>query len=219
MTRRLGGVLAITLSIAAAAPAYAHKGDPNYISTVRSVTPEVAGLQVTMLDRDDRLELRNRSGRDVVILGYQDEPYARVLAGGRVQVNTRSPALYLNTDRDASGDVPDSADAKAPPRWRTESGTGRFEWHDHRAHWMGAKRPDQVRDPSARTRVFTWQVPIEVAERRGRIAGVLDWVPSDDGGPPAAALIALAVAVLGGAALVVVVRRRRRGGGGEGEAW
>ena len=217
MRRRLGAAIAI--AIAAAAPAHAHKGDPNFISTVRSVTPAVAGLQVTMLDRDDRLELRNRSGRDVVVLGYEGEPYARVLAGGKVQVNTRSPALYLNTDRDAGGEVPKSAAAKAAPRWRTESGTGRFEWHDHRAHWMGAKRPEQVRDPSVRTRVFSWKVPIEVARREGRIAGVLDWTPSEDGGPPTAALIALAAVALGGGALVVVVRRRRRGGGGGGEAW
>ena len=217
MRRRLGAAFAI--AITAATPAYAHKGDPNYLSTIESVTPAVAGVKVSVLDRDDRLELRNRSGRDVVVFGYGGEPYARVLADGRVQVNTRSPALYLNSDRDAKAEVPSRANAKAPPRWRTESGTGRFEWHDHRAHWMGSERPKKVTDPDRRTRVFAWKVEMAVDGRRGRIAGVLDWTPAEDGGPPAGALVALGGVVLAGGALVVVVRRRRRGGGGSGEAW
>jgi hypothetical protein len=214
--RRIRGVAAGALLALAAAPpaALAHGGGgTDYSSEVRTIVPAGAGLSARVLDRDDRIELRNATGRTVVVEGYGGEPYARLSADGAVAVNTRSPALYLNEDRFADVDVPAGADEDAPPRWRTVSRSGRFEWHDHRAHWMGAERPAKVSDPERRTRVFDWQVPIRVGARDGRIAGTLDWIGRPDGGFPVAAGIALAAVVLGGLGLVLLVRRRRRGVG------
>ena len=107
-----------------------------------------------------------------------------------MQVNQRSPATYLNDGpRCRCATCPTRADAKAAAAMADRvAGTGRFEWHDHRAHWMGAERPEKVTDPDVRTRVFDWKVEIAVAGRPGRIAGVLDWTPRAGGGPPAGAL-------------------------------
>jgi hypothetical protein len=84
--------------------AAAHQGNPNYRSVLRAVTPAVPGLQVQVLGSDNQMQLVNRSGRPVTIFGYQDEPYARVLGDGTVQVNLRSPAYYL--DQDVAGTTP-----------------------------------------------------------------------------------------------------------------
>jgi hypothetical protein len=227
MRRIRGGTAVALMALAAAAPAaLAHGGGgTDYSSEVRTIAPAGAGLSARVLDRDDRIELRNATGQTVIVEGYGGEPYARLSADGTVAVNTRSPALYLNGDRFADVDVPARADEGAPPRWRTVSRSGRFEWHDHRAHWMGAERPAKVSDPERRTRVFDWEVPIRVGARDGRIAGTLDWIGRPDAGLPVAAGIALAAIVLGGLGLVLLVRRRRssRGedakGDSEVEAW
>ena len=94
-----------------------------------------------MLNFDDRLLLHNTSGKDVMILDYQKKPYARVLADGTVEVNTNSEAYYLNEDRLGETAVP--KDLPAEPQWKQVSRSSRFEWHDHRAHWMGKGDPPQ----------------------------------------------------------------------------
>ena len=86
--------------------------------------------------------------------------------------------------------------------------TGRYEFHDHRMHWMGTSPPKQITDTSKRTKVFDWQVPVQTAAVTGAIDGTLFWRGSA-GGPPAAAFIGFALIVLLGGATVVVVRRRR----------
>jgi hypothetical protein len=215
MRRMLVAVALATLA-APCATASAHQGNPNFRSVVRTVTPAAHGLSVQVLNLDDRLELINRTGRTVEIGGYHHDVYARVQPDGTVQVNKRSPSYYLNQERLATVDVPKSADPKAAPEWQTLDKTGRFEWHDHRMHWMGTGVPPAVKDKGRRTKVFDYRIPIKVGDRAGAISGTLTWVPEDNGGPPAGAIAGFAVIVLAGLAAVVVVRRRRRE---PGEAW
>jgi hypothetical protein len=205
-------VAAALLAVLAAAPAArAHEGNPNYLSQVDAITPATDGVTVEVLNRDDRLLLHNTSGEAVVIEGYEEEPYARVLADGTVEVNTRSPAYYVNDDRFGRVEAPPGVDPAAPPRWKEIARTGRFEWHDHRMHWMSENTtPAQVKDKSVRTKVFDWTVPIEIGGRRGAIGGTLFWTPLPGGGPPLAAIFAGAAFLIACCIAVAVVRHRRR---------
>ena len=148
-------LFAAVLTLAACAPAaLAHEGSPNFLSEIHGVKPATDGLRMEMLARDDRIELENRTGKDVVILGYDDEPYARIKADGTVEVNTNSKAYYLNEDRFGTSEVPETLPEK--PAWKELSRSARFEWHDHRAHYMGKGRPPQVKDPDKREKVLDW---------------------------------------------------------------
>jgi hypothetical protein len=212
---RIHRFVAVALVALAATPATAsaHKGDPNFLSTIKSVTGMPDGVDVSILNREDELLLINRSGRDLMVLGYEGEPYARIDADGTVAVNERSVAFWTNQERDGIVDVPDSADSDAEPAWRTLDRSGRFSWHDHRIHWMAEGRPPQVKDPDERTKIFDWDVEVRVAgaASAATIAGVLEWTPDEDGGAPVAAIVGFVVLLLGSAALVIVVRRRRAG--------
>jgi hypothetical protein len=210
--------VALAALTAPCATASAHQGNPNFRSVVRAVTPASRGLSVQVLNLDDRLELINHTGRTVEIGGYHHDVYARLQANGTVQVNKRSPSYYLNQERLASVDVPSSADPRAAPDWQTVDKTGRFEWHDHRMHWMGTGVPPAVKDKGRRTKVFDYRIPIKVGGRAGAISGTLTWVPVDGGGPPVGAIVGFAVIVLAGLGAVIVVRRRRQAGPRE-EAW
>jgi hypothetical protein len=181
---------------------------PNYRSLITSVSPAVPGLSVQVLQFSDRLQLRNASGQTVTILGYQDEPYARVQADGAVEVNRRSPAYFLNQSFYGNATVPASASPGAPPQWRVVDRTGQFEWHDHRIHWMSPVLPAQVKDKAKRTLIFAWHVPIAVGMRKGDVAGQLFWTPQSSNAPVAAIAIGGAIAALG--LLLVLVTRRRR---------
>ena len=217
--RTLIAAAAAALLLAGAPLAAAHQGNPNMRSEVTAITPEIGGVTVTVLNNDDRLELHNTSGKDIVIAGYEDEPYARVLGDGTVEVNTNSEAYYLNDDRYGDVKVPENLGSE--PKWKRLSKTGRFEWHDHRMHWMSRSRPPQISDENAETHIFDWRVPITIAGAQGQIGGTLDWVPLPGGGLPtgliwgsAAVLILLCIAVF------VTRRRRDAGPGGEpAEAW
>lgn len=206
-------LLALLLAVGVAAPAAAHQADPDYDSVLYGVRPAAPGLQVTVLDRGDRLALLNESGRRIEVPGYRGEPYLRLLPDGTVQENQRSPAAYLNDDPKGTTPVPRVADAKATPVWQTVDKAGRIEFHDHRIHWMGAKRPPQVTDPGKRTKIYDWKVPIRVDGRPATIDGTLFWSPRE-GGAPVAAIVALAVVLVAALATVLLVRRRRGAGGG-----
>lgn len=208
----LRGAAAAALAALCVAPptALAHEGNPNYRSEVRSIAPAITGLDAQILNYDDRIELRNESGRTVTVLGYRGEPYLRFGADGTVAVNTRSPAAFLNEDRFAQVEVPGRADPKAAPEWKTVAENGRYDWHDHRIHWMSQTPPERVReDESARVKVFDWKLPVTAASQRSTISGTLTWLGKDSGGFPLAAALSLAAAVLAGAGLVLLVRRRR----------
>ncbi len=204
----------------------------DYRSNITSITPEVPGLNLQVLEFADRLVLRNHTGQTVTIYGYSGEPYARVLANGTAEQNARSPATYLNTNFYADVTVPPSASASAPPRWVVVDRTGQFEWHDHRIHWMSPVLPPEVRDRGRRTLIFDWQVPLEVGARKVIVAGQLFWAPESSKAPTAVIVLGALIALLGLVFALFVRRRRSRatppaagstaapqGGGSAGEAW
>jgi hypothetical protein len=212
MTRRMLAaapvLAAIAVALAAPDPGVAHEGNPNFRSTVTSAPPVV---EASMLNYDDSLQLRVEPGHELVVRGYEDEPYVRFRPDGTVEVNRNSPAYYLNEDRFADVETPDVADAEAKPQWEEAGAHGTYAWHDHRAHYMAQGVPSQVTDESEETKIFDWSVPVELDGRNTEVEGTLTWVGDDGGGAPIVLVAGLGLAVLGSAALAIWrVRRRNR---------
>jgi hypothetical protein len=175
-------VLAVLGVVAAAAPAGAHGvggiRPTNYETVITGVRPDVNGIEVRPVDLGDRLELRNDTARDVVLLGYDGEPYLRVGPRGAFE-NTRSPATYVNRTRRATTPVPSSADPEAPPEWRRIGDEPVVRWHDHRAHWTARRDPAAVSaDPDQAHVVQRFQIDIEDGARRIAVRGEVRWVPA-----------------------------------------
>jgi hypothetical protein len=196
MIRSLACLLGL-VALAALAPlaASADSDSPNYRSKLVAVTPQTRGLVVRVVDGDDQLELRNATGGNVMVPGYEGEPYLRFLKGGRVEVNVNSPAKYLNEERYGGVTVPKAASAKSAPRWQLVTQGGRYAWHEHRIHWMSTIEPPRVKESGGKTlmKVFDWNVPLKVGAERVKVEGTLWWVPSGQL-EQADALIAAAVA-------------------------
>ncbi|MEZ5102452.1 MAG: hypothetical protein R3C15_22160 [Thermoleophilia bacterium] len=209
----LAALLAAAALLVAAPAALAHGGLPGYTATITSIAPTVPGLELEVLEGDDRLQLTNDTGAEVVVLGYDGEPYLRFDAEG-VWRNRNSPATYLNEERYAEVEIPPTATRDATPDWERVTGRNRFDWHDHRIHWMSQQAPPVVRaDPDVPHRVFEWEVQLQAAGQPVAVAGTLDYAPTS-GGVPIAALIAIPFALI--VALVAFGQLRKRQGGGRG---
>ncbi|HEU5300747.1 MAG TPA: hypothetical protein VFW06_00780 [Acidimicrobiia bacterium] len=206
----IGLLLGALLVAATPSPAVAHGVggvDPsNYRTRVTSIDPSVAGVVVRPVDLGTRLELTNRGETDVVVLGYDGEPYLRVGPRG-VFENTRSPATYLNRSLrvdEASEPVPATADPDAAPRWRRVDDGRTARWHDHRAHWMGRADPPVVqRDPDRGHLIQRFEVELRQGPTAIVVRGDVRWVP---GHPPWPWIVGAIVL----AGLVVAASRRRR---------
>jgi hypothetical protein len=173
-------ILLIVTTLLPTGAAEAHRKNyvpRGYVSNISAVVPNVLGMSVNVLGGDERLRLSNYSGKSVVILGYQGEPYLR-FAGSGVFVNELSPASYLNRTRKPGGLKPGVADPTAAPRWHRVGVGASYEWYDHRIHWMKNRPPEGVRlHPERIQRIFTWRVPGQVAGKPFAITGLLGYSP------------------------------------------
>ena len=196
--RRLVAVaaLAFVLSLATAAPASAHTGQVA-ATDYRARITRAGGLDVRLVEAGGRIELTNRSSRELTVLGYEDEPYLRVGPAG-VFENRRSPATYLNATRTGGEQPPADATADASPRWVRIGDGPTARWHDHRLHWMTIAPPAVQRAPHARHRVARWAIPIRQGGDTREIRGEIVYVP----GPPAWPWLLVAVALLGAVCLL-----------------
>jgi hypothetical protein len=188
------------LVVGAALPADAHllgtnAGPTNYRTQILAVSPPIQGLQVRVAEIGGTLELINRTGQQVIVLGAGSEPYLRVEAGGGVEENRRSPtwlASRLPGRRGRSGNI----DPMAAPDWHRIGGGLRVVWHDHRSHWTGPD-PPQVRQAPGRRQVVIprWQVPLYVGGQTVVVTGEVVWVPGSSPWPWVGLAAALAAVV------------------------
>ncbi|MFO7960268.1 MAG: hypothetical protein R6U94_04915 [Nitriliruptoraceae bacterium] len=200
------GLLLAVVGLLLLLPARPASADParptNYRSDVTDLVDgaggSVSGVTAEVVGGDTYLVLGVTGAEQVEVPGYEGEPYLRFDGDGRVEVNVRSPARWLNDARFGALEVqvPPTADAEAAPQWETVATNGRYAWHDHRIHFMSPTLPDDV-DPTAGTtqEVFAWEVPLVVDGAPARIEGTLVWLP----GPPVGLPIALAALTLAAA--------------------
>jgi hypothetical protein len=189
-------VMAIGALVATAAPAAAHtvsgQGSTNYRSTLKSVTPPIPGLHVSVVNLGSDLKLTWTGPTDLTVFGYQGEPYLRIGPDG-VFRNRLSPAAYLNATR-SYGAIPPYADASAKPDWERLSGGRTVVWHDHRIHWMGGPTPPPVAAaPGSFHHVVTWNVKLTEAGTPVVVTGALDWVPGSSPWPWMILIIGLTI--------------------------
>jgi hypothetical protein len=185
-----------------AAPASAHSvsgvGATNFETRLRSVTPPIPGLEVKVIESGSRLELRNETDKDIIVVGYNDEPYLRVGPDG-VFENRHSPATYLNRSRKGNTEIPPEAEhpEATTPSWHRVSDGHVARWHDHRIHWMGKQNPPAVKRSPGRAQVVfpRWTVQLRQGSTTSVVAGDLRWVPGPS--PAPWLLLALAVVALG----------------------
>jgi hypothetical protein len=208
-------VVAAAAALVTAAGAAAHGGTrtQGYVSTFSAVEPNVLGVSVNVFGPTNKFRLANYSGKTVVVLGYQGEPYLR-FSGLAVEENLASPTRYLN----ASEPVPATAALGAKERWHRVARSSSFTWHDDRILWTAAEPPAAVRKaPDEPHVIFKWRIPATADGKPFRMTGLLGWVPQkrtqDDGtdwalvgggAGGAAAFVALVAAAAVGA------RRARR---------
>ncbi|MPZ73581.1 MAG: hypothetical protein GEU74_10190 [Nitriliruptorales bacterium] len=235
MVRRLLSLAAlIALAvIAPAAPALAHGGGGSDATNFRSEVDRVVegdgtaaaaspveldGVTWRVRALDSYLEVSNRSGAELLVYGYEGEPYLRI-GPDRVLENRNSPAVYLNNDRFAETPVPPGVAANAEPDWVEVGAEPVYRWHDHRIHWMAQTEPPQVKtDPRAVHVIQDWTVPFTLGGNELSVQGQLQWVP-----PPPPWPWLIGAAIIGiltmGAAFVTArgagrsVRLRRVGAG------
>ena len=161
---------AVTMLVATAPAALADAAGPtDYRTDIVAVEPASAPIKVEMIGGDSFLSLEQLEPVEVIVLGYQAEPYLRFDPDGTVYENRRSPAVWLNQERYGTEELPAFADAEARPEWFEVAANGRYSWHDHRSHWMNPQPPpsaepgDQVLEATVPLRVDGETVTITVA--------------------------------------------------------
>jgi hypothetical protein len=197
---------ALLALFAAADPAAARSvsgvGASNFQTRLHSVTPDVPGIRVRVVEVGSRIELTNDTGKTVIVIGYQDEPYLRVGPNG-VYENRRSPAVYINRKRQGTTFIPGSANPDAEPEWHRISAGNVVRWHVHRIHWMGFEDPPAVQRNPDRTHVVNrqWTITMQMGQERIRVRGDLRWVP----GPSPLPSLAVAVTVFAGVVAIAAL--------------
>ena len=173
-----------TIVILSASPASAHtvSGVPptNYRTTLLGISPPVPDLSVHLLDLGKRIQLVNHTGSEIVVLGYQDEPYLRVGPAG-VFANLNAPDYYRNQPVAAGAPtttLPPRANPTAAPDWARIGSGSSVTWRDRRTRWEGPAAP-QVRAAPGRPHLVVplWSIPLQQGIRPILIEGQITWVP------------------------------------------
>ena len=128
------------------------------MSELQGTQPAVSGSSWRSSGGDRFLAAANGTGKQVIVKGYDDEPYLRFLPNSVVEENT---ALAVQVrERGPLRAAPRSR--RRPTRrrrrkWQPVSRDGSYRWFDHRIHLMEKGTPPQVKDESERTKIFDWR--------------------------------------------------------------
>jgi hypothetical protein len=138
-------------------------------SVITSVTPGLpSGVEVEILGGDALFHVQSLN-HEVMVPGYQNEPYIKITKDNKVFVNDGSTTTFLNSSRYGTVDLSEFSKTDEP-KWRLIATNGSAMWHDHRVHWMSTKPPAPV---DTQGTVLDWKVPFTVDGTKIEVAGTL----------------------------------------------
>lgn len=198
MALAVGALVAVAVPTTAFADA---AGPSEFRSEITEISPPTPSIELSIVGGDSFVRIVVAPGTDVVVLGYDGEPYTWIDADGAIWENRLSYATYYNSSR-YGGDVPDFVDSAAEPDWRRVGSGGAWAWHDHRAHWMASSPPLGMRPGD--TLPGNQLIPLVVDGRDVSVTVVSTLMADPSPWPPIGGAVA-------GVAIAAVATIRRRG--------
>jgi hypothetical protein len=212
----IAGTVALTggANARAAVPGGTDPDAKYYLSSVTAIEPATPGLEVVVHGSGDSVTMTNRTGKQVIVVGYSGEDFLRFSSSG-VDKNVNSLTAALEQTQ-GKGPLPKKFDAasKLPTKWQRVSNTNSLAWSDFRTRWGANQRPPIVsKQPHSRHQVFVWAIQLKVGKQATLVRGDVTWI-----GTPAPARtnlvakvgVAALILALIGAGLAIGLRRRRR---------
>lgn len=168
-------VLMVAATVLSAAPAALADaaGPTDYNTEIVSIEPFSGSFRVEMIGGDSFIQLEQVQSVEIIVLGYESEPYLRFAPDGTVYENRRSPAVWVNQDRYGDAERPAFASADARPEWTAVASNGIYSWHDHRSHWMN-EQPKPGIEPG--DFVFEGYIPLLVDDDRVEVTVAVYWL-------------------------------------------
>ena len=210
--QRAGAAVCVAVAgmIASTAPAAAHTitgvASTNYESVLLGPTPQIPGISMHLRDLGRRVEVANTTRTDLVISGYDNEPFLRVGPSG-VYENLRSPTVYQNrtTITGLPYPIPPDATPNAGAEWSRLSGAHIARWRDRRTRHEGATPAAVEAAPHQGHVLATWSILMQFGTTQVVANGLIRWVP------PPSPLPWLALAMTIAASVFVATTSRRWG--------
>ncbi|MEW6474344.1 MAG: hypothetical protein AB1679_18995 [Actinomycetota bacterium] len=119
--------------------------------------------------------VKNESAEPVVVLGKEDEPFARI-GPALTEVNLKSP-LWAEIQQASGKDPSEETDPAAQPKWQKVSDGPSWQWLELRAAAPNSEPPAAVIAGGKAVTVKTWSIPYLVGDRRSTIDGITEFVP------------------------------------------
>jgi uncharacterized membrane protein HdeD (DUF308 family) len=165
----------VWLLLPAAASAHVGRGPVvavNDQARITGIEPLHAPFVAQVVDGDQALWVRLRSGHELTVLGVIGEPFLRI-SGSGVFVNVRSPTAQI--DKVGGSSVSPSFARNAAPRWRRVASGRSYRWHDHRLHALAS-----LGGIGPARRLGSWTIPLRLDGGAAAIRGGLWYRPAPD---------------------------------------
>ena len=112
---------------------------------ITSIKPASKDFTIESLENGERIRLTQKSARDLIVKGVDNEPYIRIAVDG-TYLNQKSATRLINgskSDHHMSDELKEeyaktSGNPLTVPEWKKISTSRNYTWHDHRTHYMGS---------------------------------------------------------------------------------
>ena len=129
-------------------------------SKVTSIEPTSNDFSAKSVNNGQKIKITRQTKKDIIILGVENEPYAKISDEGAF-INTKSGTVAINNTTNGNSDPQDfeniERDPDAEPAWKKISSKQSYAFHDHRIHYMGTINNSNIN-------LGTNQLPVKVGD-------------------------------------------------------